>query len=84
MADLIYREAVLDTLKFKPIDDGGVVDDCIMQVLALAKSKVSRLPAVDAVEVVRCRDCEHWDGFCYCNCHAADGKRRFTDFYEIL
>lgn len=53
MADLISREAVLDILKFKPIDDGGVVDDCIMQVLALAKSKVNKLPAVDAVEVVR-------------------------------
>ena len=51
MAELIDREAVLDVLKFKPIDDGGVVDDCIMQVLAFAKSKVNRLPAVDAVEV---------------------------------
>lgn len=50
MADeLISRQAVLDILKFKPIDDGGVVDDCIMQVLALAKSKVNKLPAVDAV-----------------------------------
>lgn len=58
MADLISREAVLDILKFKPIDDGGLVDDCIMQVLALAKSKINKLPAADAVEVVRCKDCE--------------------------
>lgn len=57
MSDLISREAVLDILKFKPIDDGGVVDDCIMQVLALAKSKINKLPAIDAVEVVYCDKC---------------------------
>ena len=47
MADeLISRQAALDILKFKPIDDGGVVDDCIMQVLAFAKSKINKLPGV--------------------------------------
>lgn len=57
MADLIDRQAALDAVKFKTIDDGGVVDDCIMQVLALAKSKINKLPAVDAVEVVYCDKC---------------------------
>lgn len=57
--DLISRQAALDAVKFKTIDDGGVVDDCIMQVLALAKSKINKLPTADAAEVVRCGECIH-------------------------
>ena len=33
---------------------------------------IKRLPTVDAVEVVRCKNCQHWDedtGFCDVNSH---------------
>lgn len=29
-------------------------------------------PTVDAVEVVRCKDCKHFSGHGACHCHAAD------------
>ena len=29
-------------------------------------------PAADVVEVVRCKDCKHWDGLYSCDCHKAD------------
>lgn len=54
MSDLIRREDVLDFLQVVPIDLGyREIDD----VEAFIKS----LPAVDAVEVVRCRDCKYYD-----------------------
>jgi hypothetical protein len=28
---------------------------------AAAFAEIGRLPAVDAVQVIRCRDCEHWE-----------------------
>ena len=30
------------------------------------------IPTVDAVEVVRCKDCKHFGGHGVCHCHAAD------------
>lgn len=33
---------------------------------------VHRQPTVDAVEVVRCRECKHFGGHGICLCHAAD------------
>lgn len=47
---------------------------CPSKVVAIPVDVIERAPAVDAVEVVRCRDCEHWFekendqdmfGFCY-------------------
>lgn len=45
--DLILRSALLE-LAHNHV--GGTVD-C---------NDIARFPAVDAVEVVRCRDCKHW------------------------
>mgnify|MGYP003317205652 CR=1 FL=1 len=33
---------------------------------------VDEAPTVDAVEVVRCKDCKHFGGHGACHCHAAD------------
>ena len=47
---------------------------CPSKVVAIPVDVIERAPAVDAVEVVRCRYCEHWDSsknesdsweFCY-------------------
>jgi hypothetical protein len=47
--ELIDKRAVLEILKFKTIDDGGIVDDCIMQVLAWARHRVKNLSTIYAV-----------------------------------
>lgn len=33
---------------------------------------IKEAPTVDAVEVVRCKDCKHFGGHGACHCHAAD------------
>lgn len=52
--DLISRSALL--AEIKRIGGQPFSDWDTMGVLALAE----RIPAVDAVEVVRCKDCEKW------------------------
>lgn len=49
----------------------------------IIKYKVENAPTIDAVPVVRCRDCKHWlkgDGSCFphadCNDFCSHGERR--------
>lgn len=60
-----------------------------------AREIIEQAPAIDAVHVIRCKDCEFWnykdcvvDGNCYCdmlerytleNFYCAAGKRREAD-----
>jgi hypothetical protein len=40
---------------------------------AVVRNFLAKIPKVDAVEVVRCKDCKHWqehDGDMYCGCWA--------------
>ena len=37
-----------------------------------ARKLMEDAPGVDAVEVVRCKDCKHFGGHGACHCHAAD------------
>lgn len=57
--DLIKRGAVCDMLH----DEMGAWGNCADEIEALLKANDSlwKIPAVDAVEVVRCKDCEHWN-----------------------
>lgn len=63
--DLISRSAAIEKIKPYGTLNGsalgyhsGAVDCAIIE--------IERLPAVDAVEVVRCYDCKFWDyGDCY-------------------
>ena len=77
MADLISREALMRKM-LDPIYTWQDYDEM--------ENLVSYLPAVDAVEVVRCKDCE-WGGMCEAECllreidkiadpYCAAGKRR--------
>ncbi|MBC8537282.1 hypothetical protein [Feifania hominis] len=36
------------------------------------RGMLKNAPTIDAVTVVRCRECKHWDGFHSCHCHKAD------------
>lgn len=64
MDDLISRSALLERL-----DKVAMPDDLyslgIQRGVEHAKEVISEAPAVDAVAVVRCRDCVHYEfGFC--------------------
>lgn len=54
MDDLISRKKLLKMMShWKPYMDMGLV-----------RQAVERMPAVDAVEVVRCKDCKHLMEYC--------------------
>lgn len=80
MSDLISREAALAIL----YECGG--DEITPPNMVEMRGRMYKLPAVDAVEVVRCKDCE-WGGKCEVECllrdvdkipdpYCAAGKRR--------
>lgn len=55
--DLISRSALLEkAIGVVVYDEGGW--DC--NVRAVPDDVIEKAPAVDAVEVVRCKDCKHW------------------------
>ena len=57
MNDLIKREELLDYLRTIPIDLGyREMEDVV--------TFVEKMKSVNAVEVVRCKDCKHFDGEC--------------------
>ena len=54
MSRLIYADALLKDINDYPYGYRGMIKDTI-----------ARQPTVDAVEVVRCKDCVHfWNGIC--------------------
>ena len=57
MSDLISRSALLEKVQFRlPIDNHNaeVISGCV----DITRRLIENAPAVDAVEVVRCRDCK--------------------------
>ena len=56
MDDLISRSALLERLAFKRM---GSMQRNTYPGLESAIAQVKKAPAVDAVEVVRCKDCKH-------------------------
>ena len=63
MNDLIYRQAAIDALGFyKPVSDTWTDEYEIGVYKQWQKDKkaISDLPSADAVTVVRCRDCKHY------------------------
>ena len=69
---LIYAEDALVGLQYISMF-GDVNDNMIQGAMRLARSKIENAPTVDAVEVVRCKDCDFraFDDVCqeyYCDC----------------
>lgn len=56
-SDLISRSALLERLAFKRM---GSMRRNTYPGLESAIAQAKKAPAVDAVEVVRCKDCKHW------------------------
>ena len=56
---LIDANALIEQMQFRrEVTDAYLqaVRDCVM----IGRSLVMKAPTVDAVEVVRCKDCKHW------------------------
>lgn len=75
--DLISRSALLDELQEELDFDTPMYDEeqnkFINTGLRIAVKDVKRQPTVDAVEVVRCRECRHYDiyGYKICTLHSS-------------
>lgn len=78
MSDLIRRDDVLEIIKRTSGD------------YATAFSEISKFPAVDAVEVVRCKDCrwaksyERCDGEIGFYCHFCGNSFTYGELWERL
>jgi hypothetical protein len=59
MDDLISRSALLEELSKGTIIPDDMYSEGIMAGVDYAIKKIEAAPAVDAVEVVRCKDCKH-------------------------
>lgn len=57
MADLIDRRAAIRLLRGECV---GKYPSTFVMGLFAAADEINKLPTVDAVEVVRCKDCKHW------------------------
>lgn len=55
--DLISRSALLEALR---TEEGAAIFGNSLVRFVKAKTLIEKIPAVDAVEVVRCKDCNHW------------------------
>ncbi len=53
MADLIDRQAAIDDAY------AVIVDDAVYDVVQV--ETLEALPSVDAVEIIRCKDCKHYE-----------------------
>ena len=66
MAEYINRQAALEALDGKIRVTGIVNAQAVYDYSKRITERIRALPAADAVEVVRCKDCKHLtnDGFC--------------------
>ena len=75
--EYIEREAALDTITYNTLVE-PTASDIVALTLAVAQKNIRNVSSADVVEVVRCRDCQHYiDGKCY----VSNRKRIFT--YDV-
>ena len=60
--------------KYQMLDDTHTADK-IMHGIFQAKQALKEQPTVDAVPVVRCRECKHWDKW-VCDKYGKRGKEK--------
>lgn len=63
---LISREAAIKLIMSGEVGYDSLVEcpeEC-NSMLVWAADEVAKMPTIDAVEVVRCKDCTYWDGTC--------------------
>ena len=72
---LIYAEDLLKPVNYSVLllQSGGRNSGKTMAMYEkFFRKRVEMAPTVDAVEVVRCKDCKHFSCHGACHCHAAD------------
>ena len=76
---LIDADRLKDSIMFT-CDLGGWIGETLLQIKKLAVKYIETAPTVDAVEVVRCRDCKFYDrNFEYChNVVFGDGHANYS------
>lgn len=71
--DLISRSALLAKIKNQmPQGGGGTISKTIDVCTDVTVELVKEAPAVEAVPVVRCKDCKHWNCYGGENSHKGD------------
>lgn len=71
MSDLISRSALLEKIQFR-IPNDRVLTDIVDSCVKITRRIIEEAPAVDAVPVVRCKDCKQWDKETgWCNQHSS-------------
>ena len=55
---LISANYLLDKVQYR-IDTPGIIGSTVRDMVATTRRIIEEAPTVDAVEVVRCRDCKH-------------------------
>lgn len=78
LADAMYEEAFEKDSEEQKWDSG-----CWIR-YKMFERVVFDLPSVDAVEVVRCKDCKHWNTACLpqdCGWCEKDNHGRLSDFF---
>lgn len=70
--EYIEREVVLALRKVFSDKENG--NEHFLNGIETAIEFVQNIPAADVAEVVRCKDCKHWDtGYGFCKIHGLDG-----------
>lgn len=73
MDKLISANALLEKVQFR-IDTPGIIGATVRDMVATTRRIIEEAPAVDAVEVIRCKDCGGYnktgcaEGFGWCSC----------------
>lgn len=80
---LIDADRLKDSIMFT-CDLGGWIGETLLLIKKLAVKYIENAPTIDAVEVVRCRDCRYshmtFSGSCkYCDNWNEDGEALYLD-----
>ena len=65
MPEYIEREALIKRLEASPLIKKYLIMRGSQNLINGIFDLIKRQPTVDVVEVVRCKDCEHWGGVIY-------------------
>ena len=78
MSRLIDADALLEQTQFRFLTNNPIAEifaDCVR----IHRENIEEAPTIDAVPVVRCKDCKHWGeeefaegGYRECNCQQKD------------
>lgn len=62
---MIYKNGLIRVLEAEADE---AFDECVEHTIRGCMGIVERMPSVDAVEVVRCKDCKYWKHFDHVGC----------------